>query len=231
MAHRQKFSVCHVCLCCFTACSESKTQTCPDFLFLMSKSVQCEMQHMRLANPVVRHGAGASDLLLTAFSRTPSFNIDETLPCLKLGALVLFCLLFLFPTSLCGVLVFDSASRLSSRPPVVPPPAQLTHTQLAHTQLAPAQLAHTQLAHTQLAHNTACSHTTCSHATCSHRTCTHTHTTCSHTTCSHTTCTHSLLTHNLLTHNLLTQNLHTHNLLTHSGRRGTCVAGVALGDM
>ena len=180
---------------------------------------------MRLANPVVRHGAGASDLLLTAFSRTPSFNIDETLPCLKLGALVLFCLLFLFPTSLCGVLVFDSASRLSSRPPVVPPPAQLTHTQLAHTQLAPTQLAHTQLAHTQLAH------TQLAHTQLAHTELAHTHTTCSHTTCSHTTCTHSLLTHNLLTHNLLTQNLHTHNLLTHSGRRGTCVAGVALGDM
>ena len=189
----------------------------------MSKSVQCEMQHMRLANPVVRHGAGASDLLLTAFSRTPSFNIDETLPCLKLGALVLFCLLFLFPTSLCGVLVFDSASRLSSRPPVVPPPAQLTHTQLAHTQLAPTQLAHTQLAHTQLAH------TQLAHTQLAHTELAHTHT-------------HNLLTYNLLTHNLHTQLAHTqlahtqlahtelaHTQLTHTqwqawhlrGRRGT----------
>ena len=101
----------------------------------------------------------------------------------------------LFPTSWCGVLVFDSASRPSSRPPVVPPPAQLTHTHnllthsllthnlLTHnllTQNLHTQLAHIQLAHTQLAH-TACSHTTCSHTTCPHRTCTHTHTPFIHT--------------------------------------------------
>ena len=105
------------------------------------------------------------------------------------------------------------------RPPVVPPPAQLTHTHnllthsllthnlLTHnllTQNLHTQLAHIQLAHTQLAH-TACSHTTCSHTTCPHRTCTHTH---------------------------------THHLFTHSGRRGAWrhsssfhVAGVALGDI
>ena len=150
----------------------------------MSKSVQCEMQHMRLANPVVRHGAGTSDLLLTAFSRTPSFNIDETLPCLKLGALVLFCLLFLFPTSLCGVIVFDSAR---------------THAQLAHTQLTHTQLTHTQLAHTQLTHNNLLTHNLLTHNLLTHNLLTHnlltynflTHTTYSHTTYSHTTCSHT----------------------------------------
>ena len=138
-----------------------------------------------------------------------------------------------FPTSLCGVLVFDSASRPSSRPPVVPPPAQLTHTQLAHTQLAHTQLAHTQLAHTQLAH-TQLAHTQLAHTELAH-------TQLAHIQLAHTTCTHSLLTHNLLT-----QNLHTHTQLTHTqwqawhlrGRRGTwrhvaalCVAGVALWDI
>ena len=165
----------------------------------MSKSVQCEMQHMRLANPVVRHGAGASDLLLTAFSRTPSFNIDETLPCLKLGALVLFCLLFLFPTSLCGVIVLDSAR---------------THAQLAHTQLTHNLLTHNLHTHNLL--TTTCSHTTCSHTTYSH-------TTYSHTTYSHTTFSHTQLTHTQLTHIQLAHTQH-----THSGRRGTCVAGVHL---
>ena len=132
----------------------------------------------------------------------------------------------MFPTSLCGVLVFDSASRPSSRPPPVVLPS---------SRRQPYTL-------------TTCSHITCSHTTYSHTTCTHTHTACSHTTCSyttyssysHTTCSHTTyshqLTHNLLTHNLLTQLAHTqltrtqlaHTQLTHTQLTHTQLAHTQL---
>ena len=58
--------------------------------------------------------------------------------------------LSLFPTSLCGVLVFGCALPAC----LLPPAASLTHTQLTHIQLAHTHTtcSHTQLAHTQLAH-------------------------------------------------------------------------------
>ena len=114
-----------------------------------------------------------------------------------------------FPTSLCGVLVFGSASRPPPRSR--PAPVASSHTTCSHTTYLQTQLTHTQLAYT---------HTTCQHTTYSHTTCTHTH---------------NLLTHNLLTHNLHTHTQLTHTQLAHflRGRRGTwrhvaalCVAGV-----
>ena len=53
-----------------------------------------------------------------------------------------------FPTSLCGVLVFDSVSRSRPLLPAPPPP----HTTLSHT-----------LFHTQLCHTPSFTHTTSSH--------------------------------------------------------------------
>ena len=50
-----------------------------------------------------------------------------------------------FPTSLCGVLVFDSVSRSSSSSSPPPPPP---HTTLSHTTLSHTSLSHTQLCHT-----------------------------------------------------------------------------------
>ena len=139
----------------------------------------------------------------------------------------------MFPTSLCGVLVFDSVSRSSAAAS-----SSLFHTQLrtynCHTQLAHTQphnfATHTQLAHTQLCRTPHChtifhtqlchiqsSHTTLSQTTCSHTTtqlC-HSHTTCSHTTLSHTTLSHHL-SHTTLSHTIVTHNFVTNNLLTHN---------------
>ena len=110
----------------------------------------------------------------------------------------------LFPTSLCGVLVFGSVSRRLLPPPPSASssfrshttcphttcphttcPTELTHTQLVHTDLAHTQLVHTQLVITQLAHTqlvNTYSHTTCPHTT-SH-TKLNPHTTCPHRPCS-----------------------------------------------
>ena len=123
----------------------------------------------------------------------------------------------LFPTSLCGVLVFGSVSRRLLPPPPSASSSFRSHTTCPHT----------------TCHHTTCSHTPCPHTTCPHTTCstlTHTqlvhtdlahtqlvhtqlvitqlaHTqlvnTYSHTTCPHTTCPH-LITHNLSTQTLLT---------------------------
>ena len=118
-----------------------------------------------------------------------------------------------FPTSLCGVRVFDSASRPSSRPPpVVPPPALHTHNLLTHNLLTHNLLTHTQLAHT----HTQLAHTQLAHTQLAHTQLTHTQLAHTHSLLTHNLLTHSLLTHNLLTHNLLTQNLHTHNLLIYN---------------
>ena len=62
-----------------------------------------------------------------------------------------------FPTSLCGVLGFDSVSRSS---------ASSSASSLSHTTTLSQTLFHTQLAHTQ-------THTTLSHKTCSHNFVTH----------------------------------------------------------
>ena len=89
----------------------------------------------------------------------------------------------LFPTSVCGVLVFGralpSAPPASSCLPPPPPHTQLTHhTQLSHTHNLLTHNSHTQ-SHTQLTrtqpshtHNL---HTTYSHTTQIHTTYSHTH--------------------------------------------------------
>ena len=111
-----------------------------------------------------------------------------------------------FPTSLCGVLVFGSASR----PP--PPPA-------ASSRPSPT-----------------CPHTTCPHTTWHRRSLTHNLSsynlllviTQSHNLSSHNLLTHNLSSHNLLTHNLLSHNLLTQNFSTYVEHGSSlCVAGVA----
>ena len=133
----------------------------------------------------------------------------------------------LFPTSLCGVLVFGSVSRRPSASHLPSSHSQLVHTQLAHihlvlTHLVLTQLAHTQLVITQLAH-TQLVHTQLAHI---HLVLTHLVLTqlSHHTTCSHNLLTHNLSSHNLSSHNLLT---HTHLVLKHT-TCPLCVAGVAL---
>ena len=148
---------------------------------------------------------------------------------------------FYFPTSLCGVLVFDSVSRSSSAASssFASSCYTLFHTQLAHTHNTVTHNPfHTQHCRTQLethTHNFV-THTTLSH-TRTHNFVTHSllHTTLSHTSCSHTTfVTHSLshttLSHTTLSHTLFhtqlyhTQHCHTqlphthtqHNFLTHT---------------
>ena len=84
----------------------------------------------------------------------------------------------LFPTSLCGVLVFDSVSRSSSLSAASLTHTQLchtpsfthnfvTHTQLCHTPLLFLSrtifLCHTQLCHTQLCHTPSFTHTLVTH--------------------------------------------------------------------
>ena len=105
-----------------------------------------------------------------------------------------------FPTSLCGVLVFGSASR--PPPPAPVPLPSPPHTQLAHTQL------------------------TCKHNLLTHNL--HTHTTCQHTTCTHThTYSHTQLTHTQLTHTQLAHFLRGRRG-TWRHVAALCVAGVAL---
>ena len=89
-----------------------------------------------------------------------------------------------FPTSLCGVLVFGSASR-----PPPPAPVASSHTTCSHTQLTYKHnlLTHNLHTHTQLAHT----HNLLTHNLHTHNILTLTHTTCTHTTYSHTTYSHT----------------------------------------
>ena len=119
-------------------------------------------------------------------------------------------LLFLFPTSLCGVLVFDSVSRSRSRPLLPAPPLrQLSHTTLSHIPSFTHSLSHT-LFHTQLCHTPSFTHSLSHHLS---------HTTLSHTIFHTLSFTHSFVTHHL-SHTLFhTQLCHTpsftHNFVTH----------------
>ena len=148
-----------------------------------------------------------------------------------------------FPTSLCGVLVFDSVSRAPSPPPPALPP---THTTTTHT-------------HTHNNNNTY-THTTTTHThTQQQHIHTHNNTHTPHTHTTHTQTTHTHTTHTHPTHTYT----HTHfrsawqkvtSTVVLCGRRGTdgtgwrawtglgaavtpvtprhfCVAGVALGDI
>ena len=138
----------------------------------------------------------------------------------------------LFPTSLCGVLLFGSASRPPPPPPAASRPSpSCQHTTCPHTTWHRRSLTHNlsylviiQLAHTQLVSVAGVA--------------------LGDMDLHFAWLTYNLLTHNMSTHNLLTHNLSSHNLtstFTLRGRRGTwrhapslClagVAGVALGDM
>ena len=149
-----------------------------------------------------------------------------------------------FPTSLCGVLVFDSVSHSSSSSASFSA-ASLSHTQLCHTPLCHAPfftrnfVTHNSVTHLFVTHHL--SHTTLSHtifhtqlcpSLCfTHNIVTHTHTTLSHTlfhtTLSHTQLCHTQLAHTQLCHTQVahtqlchtpsfTHNFVTHNFLTHN---------------
>ena len=164
--------------------------------------------------------------------------------CLKLishGGRCAQYLVTFFRTSLCGVLVFDSVSRvlllllLSSSASAAPP---LSHTifvtHLSHTHFLTHHLCHTRsLSHSILVTHTHTCHTQLCHTRSLHTTLSHTifvthlsqtlsytpfvtHDLCHTPSLSHI---HTLVTHTTLSHTIFTI-FHTH-----------CVAGVALGDI
>ena len=154
----------------------------------------------------------------------------------------IFKIMFVFPTSLCGILVFSWAlprlllprSRRSSR-------RLLPHKTHTHNLLTQNLLTHNLGTHNLLTHNlsthnlsthTTYSHTQLAHTPLVHTQLVHTHLTHKHTQLTHTQLVHtqlvhiplrqthtdSLLTHNLSTHNLSTYHFpkHTHTQLTHT---------------
>ena len=129
---------------------------------------------------------------------------------------------------------------------------QLTHTQLAHTQLVHTQLAHTQLVHTRLAHTqlviTQLARTQLAHTQLVHTQLAHTQLVLTQLVIKQLALTqlaHTELVHTQLAHTQLTLTLRGRRgtygtgpaLVAHRvpkwrcGRRGSCVAGVALGDI
>ena len=143
----------------------------------------------------------------------------------------------IFPTSLCGVLVFDSVSRPAFAPPPAPP--SLSHTPSFHTQLCHKSsfththnfvthhLSHTTLSrtifHTQLCHTPSFHTQLCHTPSFTHNFVTHTifpHTTLSHTIFPHTTLSHTIFPHTALSHTIFhTQLCHTpyfHTQLCHT---------------
>ena len=112
----------------------------------------------------------------------------------------------LFPTSLRGVLVFDSVSRRRLPPPPPPPPVFsltknfVTH-HLSHTTLSTTTFSHT-IFHTQLCHPQLC-----------------------HTP----SFTHNFVTQNFVNHNFFPTSLYlATSTFTLRGRRGTYGTGLAL---
>ena len=104
----------------------------------------------------------------------------------------------LFPTSLCGVLVFGCV--LPAVPPLFPRNS-LTHNVLTHNSHTHTHVTHTHNSHT---------HTTHTHKLPTHKAYTHTqfmHIQLTQNSYTHTTYSHTTRTH---THNLLTHNSHTH---------------------
>ena len=150
---------------------------------------------------------------------------------------VLFYLLFLFfPTSLCGVLVFDSVSLPLRRLPLLRPLLLFVNHHLSHTIFHTPSLTHifvnhhlshthnfvththNFVTHTQLCHTPSFTHTTLSHTTLSHTQLCHTHNFVnhhlSHTTLSTTIFHTPSFTHNFDTHATLSHT-QTHNFVTH----------------
>ena len=117
-------------------------------------------------------------------------------------------ILSLFPTSLCGVLVFDSVSRAPPPPSPPPPSSTLCHHTLVHTHFVTTHFVTTHCQHTL------CPHTLCHHTLCHHTLSTHTLST--HTLSPNTLSTHTLSTHTLSTHTLSPHTLsHTHFINKH----------------
>ena len=140
-----------------------------------------------------------------------------------------------FPTSLCGVLVFDSVSRrrLLRRLRLLLPPSLLhTHfvnTLFVHTHFVNTLFVNTHFVHTHFVNthfvNTQCPHTLCPHTFCQHTLCPHTlcqqtlcphtlyqQTLCQHTLCQQTLCQQTLCQHTLCPHTLCQQTLCPHTL-------------------
>ena len=138
----------------------------------------------------------------------------------------------LFPTSLCGLLVFDSVSRSSSSSSSLSAASlslTIFHTQLCHTPLCHTpsfthnfvthHLSHTKLCHTQLCHTTL-SHTSLSHTIC--------HTQLRHTQLCHTPLCHTpSVTHNFVTHNFVAYHL-SHTALSHTSLSHTTLSHTTL---
>ena len=121
----------------------------------------------------------------------------------------------LFPTSLCGVLVFDSVSRAPPPPPSPPPPSST----LCHHTLCP----HTLYQQTLCPHTLSNTHFINKHFVHTHFVTTHfvhTHTLSTNTLSPHlstnTLSTHTLSPHTLSTHTLSTNTLSPHTLSTHA---------------
>ena len=77
-----------------------------------------------------------------------------------------------FPTSLCGVLVFDSVSRAPPPPSPPPPSSTLCHHTLVHTHFVTTHFVTTHCQHTLCPH-TLCHHTLCHQTLCPHTLCPH----------------------------------------------------------
>ena len=144
---------------------------------------------------------------------------------------------YLFPTSLCGVLVFGSALPPAS----FPPPAachthlvhtQLLHTQFVHTQLVPTHLVHTQLVTTQLVHTqlvtTQLVTTQLVHTQLVTTQLVTTQLVTTHLV--HTQLVTTQLVHTQLVTTQLTHNLHTHTQLAHTQLVTTQLAHAQLAD-
>ena len=135
-----------------------------------------------------------------------------------------------FPTTLCGVLVFDSVSRrLLLRRRLLPPPPPTLNTHFVNTHFVQHTLStqtlstHTLSTHTLSTH-TLSTHTLSTHTLSTHTLSTHTlftytsstYTLSTHTLFTYTSSTHTLSTHTLSTHTLFTYTLSTHTLSTYT---------------
>ena len=145
----------------------------------------------------------------------------------------------MFPASLCGVLVFDSVSRL------LPAASSFlhSHTRLCHTpsfthNFVTHHLSHTTLLHiifhTQLCHTSSFTHPSFTHNLCHtqlHHTSSVTHPSFTHTFVTHTTSSHIIFSHNIFHTQLGWVWWRAWTGLVAGDAAALCVAGVALGDI
>ena len=125
----------------------------------------------------------------------------------------------LFPTTLCGVLVFDSvlpcsaAASSSSSSRLLPS----THSLSTHSLSTHSLSTHSLSTHSLSTHSLS-THILSTHSLSTHSLSTHilsTHSLSTHSLSTHTLSTHTLSTHSLSTHSLSTHSLSTHSLPTH----------------